>query len=345
LDITAGKNPVGELHTDQVLRAVGVCGYVSAYQAIAAICEADTWPNTSHGHSFLLRLPIFASFSEAAILPREPLLRVELRRHKALKNVTVQAVFRARSSPVPQGRASLARLTRIRTDGPVETVTGTTTLPRLAPEDVLELSLAHPTLGELERRTYEVRTLLPAVERNLLLEALKHFCPPATLEDLLTNPGVQPGGKADQSAAFEQHVAWLLSLFGLSPIVLGRHERFKSGRGQEGSIDILATRPGTNTLLLVACTIAPPKHEDFARLWHFTTLLDQALSAEASVTIMPVLVTGTTATETSKPINDGANVIPILDINRMRALVNLLPTGNAEHLFEFLANPQQSALS
>ena len=345
LDITAGENPVGKLRADQLVRTVEACGYVSAYQAIAAICEADTWPNTSHGYNFLLRLPIFAALSEAAITPREAVLRTELRRHKALKNVTVQAVFRARSSQIPRGRAGLARLTRFATDGPFETLAGTTTVPNMAPEDIVELSLAHPTLGELERHTYEVRTLLPAVERNLLLEALKHFCPLATLEDLLTNPGVQHGGKTDQSAAFEQHVAWLLSLFGLSPIVLGRHEHLRAGRGQEGSIDILAKRPGTNTLLLVACTIAPPKHEDFAKLWHLTTILDQALSAEATVKIMPVLVTGTTGTELSKPIDDGTNEIPILDINRLRALVNLMPTGNAEHLFEFLANSQHSPLS
>jgi hypothetical protein len=184
-----------------------------------------------------------------------------------------------------------------------------------------------------------VRAILPAAERNLLLETLKCFCPLEALEDLLGNPGAQSLSKGDQSAAFERHIAWVLSLMGFSPIVLGQHEHLKTGRVQQGSVDIIATRG--KCLLLVACTIGAPKSEDFVRLWHLRTVLGQELSKTEGVTICPILVTGITNTEAYWPVEGDAGAIPIIDVHRLRAFVRALPDGTPDRFLQFLDGPER----
>jgi hypothetical protein len=119
----------------------------------------------------------------------------------------------------------------------------------------------------LARQSHSVGSVLPAAERNPLFEVFKRFCPTADLEEMFTKAGAQRF-RGDQSAAFEQHVAWLLSLLGYRPIVLGPLEHLKSERIQILSIDIIAGQG--KALLLVACTLMAPKSEDFTALWHLT---------------------------------------------------------------------------
>jgi hypothetical protein len=335
-EFAGGENTDGLLNSDQVVRALP--GYQSPYQAISAICEADTWPRMNHGYSVLLRLPIFAALAEARLRPVGQTLHASVRLHRRLKGVELHILPTTGIDRIPNSRTTITRLTRETTDGAIETRSGTTPVPSLRPDHLIEMSLWHSAFGELDRRTDWVRDLLPSAARNLLLEVLKHFCSVDQLEEMLTKPNDQSDGKADQSTAFERHVSWLLSLAGFSPIVLGAREHLKGGRGQRATIDIIAT--SGNTLLLVACTIGAPRHEDFSTLWHLRGLLGGKFADQTPVSIIPVLVTGSTATERYHAVEAGIG-IPIIDVGELSEITSSLLDLNPRTLVERLAAPVQ----
>lgn len=155
---------------------------------------------------------------------------------------------------------------------------------------------------------------------------------------MLTKPNDQSDGKADQSTAFERHVAWLLSLAGFSPIVLGMSEHMKAGRGQRATIDIIAT--SGKVLLLVACTIGAPKNEDFSTLWHLRALLTDKLADQTNVNLMPVIVTGSTATERYHAVEGGIG-IPIIDTGELREITATLLDLNPSSFLQRIAAPVQ----
>ena len=335
-DFAAGDNTAALLSTDQVMRAVP--GYQSPYQAIAAICEAETWPQMRHGYSVLLRLPVFATLADVRLQPVGQILHASVRLHRNLKRVALHILPTSGTGHVPSGRTTITKLTRQTTKGAIQTQSGTTLIPPLREDDIIEMSVWHPAFGELDRRAVCVRELLPPAARNLLLEALKHFCSVAELEEMLTKPYDQKDRKADQSSAFERHAAWLLSLAGFSPIVLGDLEYMKAGRGQRATIDIIAT--SGNTLLLVACTIGAPKSEDFSSLWHVRALLQDKLADQTNVRIEPVLITGSTATERYHAVEGGIG-IPIIGTGELREITASLLDLNSSGFLQRIAAPVQ----
>jgi hypothetical protein len=294
----------------------------------------DTWPNLNHGYSILLQLPIFAAITGATVQPVQERLDITVRRHSRVKRTRIHVVRTPGPSRIPISRTTITKF-RPDTNDPIRLETGTTRMTA-DKDDYLEVTLTHPTLGELDRHTYPVRALLPAAARNLLLEVLKEFCTTQRLEELLTKPGAQSPGRADQGMAFEHHVAWLLSLVGFSPVVLGQHETFKHDRSVSASIDIIATHD--HTLLLLACTISAPKSEDFTMLWHLRTMLASKLADQTNVTILPVLVTGITATETYHSV-DGGTGIPIIDTEQLRKIITELPNMTTREFVQSLAAP------
>jgi hypothetical protein len=234
-----------------------------------------------NGHNVFLRLPIFASLGRTRIDQTTETLDMEIYRHKRLRTISVLSLFLSTYLGVPQDRKKIS-CDVTQDSGEIRMFTGK--VSTLKGAEFVEISLAHPSLGELQRHSHRVSDLLPAAARNPLFEALKLFCPESTIESMLTKAGTQ-SWKVDQSAAFEQHVSWLLSLLGFSPIALGKHEHLKSGKTQVGSIDIIA-RKG-NILLLVACTLGAPKSEEYSALLHIQTLIANGFAGMSIVTVVP----------------------------------------------------------
>ena len=173
-EFATGENTEALLRADQVIRALP--GYQSPYQAIAAICEADTWPRMFHSYSVLLRLPVLAALSEIRIQPVGQTLKASILQHKNLKGVALHILPTSGAAHVPTGWTTITRLTLQATNGAIQTRCGSTRAPSLHMDDLIEASVSHPALGELDRRTPSVRELLPPAARNLLLEALQQFC-------------------------------------------------------------------------------------------------------------------------------------------------------------------------
>src|SRR5262249_36228033 len=129
-------------------------------------------------------------------------------------------------------------------------------------DDWLEVRLVHPMLGEVKKHSNYARMFVSPVERNILLEAVvQHFCRGKTLQQLRSDAFNVPSKKLKTSAAFELHVSWILGMFGLSTVVLGDYEHILASdtKLQRASIDILAANQRSRLLLLVSCTLNPPK--------------------------------------------------------------------------------------
>jgi hypothetical protein len=336
LDIAAGVNPVAKLNADHIVRAVGNAGYQTVSHAISGFCEVDTWPNSNYSHNLLLRLPIYGALSATTVQPLEDTLHLTLRRHKTLRSLAVRAMFTDNRSSVPKNRVTMKGKQQSAKGG-IVTVDLVAPLPPGSLDGAVEFSLSHPLVGELERQRHQVRSFLPVAERNLLFEVFRHFCPPGTLEDMLTNPaGRKPWFKVDQSSSFEQHVGWLLSLLGFSAIALGKQENLFSGRVQLGSVDLIAVRE--REVFLVACTIGVPKREDFGSLWNLSQILQEKLAKETNAVVRPLLVTATTSLDTRERIGEGieSGSVPILGLERLRELVELLPARDPDELVDLL---------
>lgn len=148
-DFAAGEDTSALLNADQVVRTVP--GYQSPYQAIAAICEADTWPRMGHGYSVLLRLPIFAALAEVRLQPVGQTLHASVRQHKNLKHVALHILPTSGTARIPTGRTTITHLTRETTNGAIQTRGGTIRVPSLCEDDFIETSIWHPAFGELDR--------------------------------------------------------------------------------------------------------------------------------------------------------------------------------------------------
>jgi len=59
-----------------------------------------------------------------------------------------------------------------------------------------------------------------------------------------------------------------------------------------GSLDLLAGKGRSDTVFLVACTLAPPKEEDFGNLLNAQGILEREVFDGTSVRVVPVLFTG-----------------------------------------------------
>jgi len=208
--------------------------------------------------------------------------------------------------------------------------------------DWLEIRLVHPMLGEVKKDSNYARMFVSPVERNILLEAVvQTFCKGKTLHELLAEAyNVQPK-KLRPSAAFELHVSWLLGMFGLSTVVLGEYEHILAPdtKHERASIDILAASQRSRLLLLVSCTLNPPKPEDVSNLRYAREILDRGVFAGTGVRIIPILFTSSMGGPAYYQSEDHFDSVPVVDSDGVKVLLDLLKSGQERRFFEFLGNP------
>lgn len=182
--------------------------------------------------------------------------------------------------------------------------------------------------------------MIPEAERNVLLAALKRFCPEPDLEGLLIKAYEHKPKKLKTSSAFELHTAWLLGLCGLSTIVLGEYEQLLAEQTevQRASVDILASKTKNNILFVGACTITTPKEEDFMNLVHACEILRREVFQDTSIRVLPVLFTGALGQPSYKQA-DEFTYIPIVDADRIHIVLELIEFGVERLFFEFLGSP------
>jgi hypothetical protein len=154
-------------------------------------------------------------------------------------------------------------------------------------------------------------------------------------------PNHHPGPARDfDFPIHELHVAWLLALCGLSPILLGEYEHLvaKNTKVERASADILAGALDRRLLAVIACTLGIPNEADIANLVHVCEILRRETFGGTSVRVQPVIFTGAVGYGAHKEVQ-GVGVIPVVDTDGAQALLRLVQAGQGSRFLEFVDNP------
>ena len=338
-----GNNP---LIDGQLNREAHLLGYGDVFEAANALCEVNVSLHQDRGCDLSISFPVFADISTIRVDTPEKRINVEVQRHRAFSDTRVMACVRGRTvlADAPfREQMNLSELGTNESQAEIVSAQGSVEIEDLdLDNDWLELRLIHPKLGEVKKESNYARMFIPPSERNLLLEAVvQQFCKGATLNDLLASAYNVPPKKLKPSAAFELHVSWLLGMFGLSTVILGEYEKILAPdtKFERASIDILAASQRSRLLLIVACTLNPPKPEDVNNLRYAREILEREVFAKTGVRIIPILFTSSLGGPSSYQSEDHLDWVPVFDSDSIPILLEHLRSSQESRFFEFLANP------
>jgi len=338
-----GMNPLFE---GQFNREAHLLGYGDALEAANALCELNVSQQNDRGSDLSIYFPVFADIAQIHVNTPEKRIDVEVQRHRSFSDLRVVTCLRGRTFLADSPFREQISLSTHNADDPsaeIVSARGSVQIQDLDPDnDWLEIRLVHPRLGEVKKDSNYVRMFIPPSERNILLEAVvQQFCKGTTLDDLLARAYNVQTAKLKPSAAFELHVSWLLGMFGLSTVVLGNYERILAPDTpvQRASIDILAASQRSKLLLIVSCTLNPPKLEDVSNLRYAREILARGVFAETGVRVIPILFTSSMGGPSYYQSEDHFDWVPVVDADSMGILLGLLRSGQESRFFEFLANP------
>ena len=327
-------------------REVNLLGYGDLLEAANGLCGLNV-SQRDRGCDFSISLPVFANISQIRVKTLEKQIEVDIQRHRHFSNLkAVACVYEETGLIDAPFREQILLSDFPSTDTQCEIVSalGTVQIPDLDPDnDRIDIRLVHPHLGEIKVDSNYVRMFIPPTERNILLGAVQQFCKSksATLDELLTRAYNVQTVKLTQSPAFELHVSWLLSMFGLSTVVLGDYEGLvaPSTDVQRASIDILAASQRSKLLLIVSCTLNTPKEQDLGNLRYAREILAREVFAGTGVRVIPVLFTSSMGCPSYYKSEDHFDWIPVIDADATPILLELLNSGQESRFFEFLGNP------
>jgi len=340
-----GKRPVG-LQEDSLAREVAAIGWSNPHQAINALCEMNISFGSPYQHEIYLSIPVYVLIEGATVSTTDNTAYLTYARHSAIQGLNVIALLKERNPngiEIVHARVPL-ELQETESEGHVEVFSGRGPIETTNLERLVELKVTHAALGEIDSIQDHLWRLIPEEERNVLLAAVKRFCP--GLESLLVKAYEHTPKRLKTSSAFELHVAWLLGLCGLSTVVLGEYERMLSEHTavERASVDILAGMAKNKALLVIACTIATPKEEDFTNLVHACEILRREVFQNTNVQVFPILFTGAMGQPPYRTVDDEFTVVPVVDADRIAIVLELLEFGTERFFFEFIENPRLSQL-
>ncbi len=343
LRISSHAGGMTPLMEERFSKEVHLIGYEDVFEAANALCELNISRWQNRGDDFSIYLPVFAAISSVEANLGEKCVDVGIQRHTDFSDLRAMVCSRGHTSFV---RAPFREQKSIddfqsKTDGQIAAARGSARLQELEEDDWLQVRLLHPRVGVVQKAEQFARMFIPAAERNLLLEALRLFCGDARLEDLLVRAYNAKAPKLNESAAFELHVAWILGLLGLSTVVLGDYEHIVAPdtKVRRATVDMLAATQRGKLLLAVACTLNPPKAEDFGNLRYAREILAREVFYGTAVRVIPVLFTSATGCPAYDKSEDSLDIVPVVDADQMANFLRLLRAGQEGRFFDFLNNP------
>src|SRR6266446_868458 len=335
---------VSPLMEGQLNREAHLIGYSDVLDAANSLCELNV-SQRDPGCDLSVSFPVFADIVKIRARTPEKRIDVEVLRHQGFSDLRAVVCVRGQTilADAPfRAQIPLSAFPTVDTQAEIVSAQGSVQIQDLdSHNDWLEVRLVHPRLGEVKTDSNYVRMFIPPSERNILLEAVvQEFCKGTTLDELLARAYNVQTAKLRPSAAFELHVSWLLGMFGLSTVILGNYELILAPDTpvERASVDILAASQRSKLLLVVSCTINPPKPEDISNLRYAREILARGVFAETGVRIMPVLFTSSMGGLTYQS-EDRFDSVPVIDGDDMGILLGLLKSGQEKRFFEFLANP------
>jgi hypothetical protein len=306
--------------------------------------------SNNHGADVLVSIPVFATISSTQVRTTDKCVDVQIDCHRNLKNLEIMAALRGSTTqhngePFREEK-SISSFSDDEASGPIISKKGSAEFSNVHSDDWLRVRLTHAEIGEITRREDAVRKLIPAAERNILLEAVQPFLKETSLDDLLVRAYDEKPPKLNEGAGFELHVAWLLGLFGFSTILLGNYEHIIAphSKVRRSSVDILAASQRNKLLLVVGCTLIAPEIKDFGNLRNARDILERGVFPGTGVNVKPVLFTCATGCPSFDQSQDSFDMLPIIDGDQMASLLAHLRRGEEYRFFQFLTNPSFSSL-
>lgn len=337
-----GRYHQERLGREDLSRELSAIGWSSPSEAINTLCEINTAPGTPHAFDLCVGIPVFALIDSLVVSTAEDLLRFRYLHYDQVKGLRVLARLKVRTN---QGERVRTRLDLVleedASENQIAIASGRASLNAANRDELVEVKVTHDELGEIYSFQDSVRRLIPEAEQNVLYAALKKFCPGTGFENLLVRPHAHKAKRLKPSSAFELHVSWVLSLCGLSPVVLGEYEQLLAEETniERASVDILAGGQGQNILVAAACTLGTPKEEDFTNLAHACEILRREVFNQTSVSVYPVIFTGAVGQPSCRDLADAFSTIPIIDADRLAIVVELLNEGMQRFVLDFIGNP------
>jgi hypothetical protein len=326
----------------ELTREIHLLGYSDAFEAANALCELNVSPQ-NHGCYLSLSVPVFGTISDTRISTADKRIEIDVKRHNDLGDLKAIVCVRAQSTLVDAPFREHLSTSDFSEAGQhtIRNARCSVELGSLNDDDWVQVRLVHPKIGELKRVENYARMFMLPADRNILHESLKLFCEDAELDHLLIRAYNAKAPRLNESAGFELHVAWLLGLFGFSTAVLGQYEKIVAPDTsvRRATVDILASVQRLRILLVVACTLNPPKQEDFGNLRYARDILSREVLRGTAARVFPVLFTSATGCPSYDRAEGTFDLVPVVDGDAMKSLLAVLRSGYESRFFEFLANP------
>lgn len=212
----------------------------------------------------------------------------------------------------------------------------------LTPDNAIFCTLTHPDVPVLDEVSGILRNFMPIAHLNPLLACLRRFWDMKEFSSRLERPYDQPSTKKDNNPQhmFQESVATLLTLAGFQTIDLGKEEviRGAESKVERATLDILAYHVSSKTLILGACTIAPPGPKDIQGVLETAAILRGELPGDAQVQLVPMIFS---VQEQEHP-NHGE--VRILNSRKIKKLRKLIESGQEDQFIRSFQWPLHDAL-
>jgi hypothetical protein len=203
------------------------------------------------------------------------------------------------------------------------------------------ISLSHNSLGKVTEFGKNRKDILPKEETNSLWWILQAFCPIERFESELTAPTPQKTQAEREQRSFERYVAWLLSLFGYCPIVLGEFEYLHVGisKVRLGSVDIIAYHKERNRVLLCSCTMGAPEERDYGNLVTVRSDLQSRINQDVSFIFELAIISCAAQCVAPRHYSTAASHVALLDRGDLKDSIRWLQSGEDSAFFRKIDPP------
>jgi hypothetical protein len=343
-EISFGKFELQALMTDELLIAANLLGVSRVEDVLNAVFETPVFSGSPPTHSVQFNMPIYAHIAHVAIEDQN--LTVDVEHHPTIVAAPKAHIMRnERSIYIATEPIALTGATR-------ESVEGSDTFVRTCyvgqrpteTKNLIQVTIADSTIGSMDNSSRFVAEILPVEEVSPLYLAVRRFCSEERLRESLLRCQEKPTQRMKSSAAYELYISWLLSMIGLSPVVLGEYEKLTATKTDFiwGSVDIVAENPETHTIYVIGCTLVVPPSSDSATLLSAKSVLQNEVFKDR-IRIQPVIFTG--ARGVSPP--DEVGVTPevlVIDTDRVESILRYVSIGQRGAVRNYFEQPWWSSL-
>lgn len=327
------------LNNADILRDTEMAGYENPHMAVKNLMGIDISQSSEPGGVWIAcDVPVRLLPTEATRNSKEFKLRLRAEAHPAIEDVA--CTIRRTGGPYGTDalqQQSVIKLTRSTEAKNPALWSGEIQLP-VERDDQVTLEILSKKVGKLFHiNNIRPFNLLPIEQTNPLWVALRLFCPPEEIGQLLQEPHkvkTELTNITNTARLFEVSVQWLLSVLGFRAIWLHKYERFKDANMDFGTVDCLAYKEDEDLLLLVNCSLAAPDPSEINRHEDLRTRLTNQLFQDSGVKVRSALFTTAHRPEAAQQ-NTRGSAIKVFFKEDIEQLLRLAESGQALEYLRF----------